>query len=93
MHQPQIVVHPLLETNEQFAEAIVPRPRALNDPPASKMSFVAGDSLTSTPDVRDVVPLPHRGRDHGEVISFVQAEVVGTQVGGPWPFDGDLIQG
>jgi hypothetical protein len=59
MHQPPIVLHPLLEADEEFPEPIVPSPCTFDDPATCWMSLTSRDALTAMAEVGGVVPF-HR---------------------------------
>ncbi len=75
MYQAEVVFHRFLEAGEEFPEPIVPRASTFHDPAACRMA-TPRDAFAATADVGDVAPVPDRGLDLGEVIPFVQTQVL-----------------
>jgi hypothetical protein len=76
MHQPSIVLHPLLKADEEFPEPIVPCAGAFDDPATCGMPSTSREAFAAMADVRGVMALPDRRLDLREVVPFVQAQVM-----------------
>jgi hypothetical protein len=77
MHQAPIVLHPLLEADEEFSKPVVPRTGALNDPAPRWMSPTPWGTFATMAEMGSVMPLPDRRLDHWEVVPFVETQMLG----------------
>lgn len=92
MHQPEIVFDTLLEADEQFAKAVMPRPGALDHPAPGWMALPLGNRLPAPPDVGRIPPRQGGCLNLGVVISFVQTQMLGCGRTGTRPLHDYRIQ-
>ncbi len=76
MHQPPIVLHPLLEADEEFPESIVPCAGAFDNPAARWMPPTLWATFAAMAEVGCIMPLPNRRVDLRVVVPFVQTQVL-----------------
>jgi hypothetical protein len=92
MHQPLIVLHPLLKADEEFAKPVVPCAGALDDPATRWMPPPAGHAFPAMAEVGGVVPFPDRGLNLWEVVPLVEAQVLRILRRRSRPPDGEAVQ-
>jgi hypothetical protein len=92
MHQPPIILHPLLEADEEFPESIVPCAGAFNDPAAGWMTPTLRGTFAAMAQVSDVMPLADCGLDLREVVPLVEAQVLLLLRRRSRPPDGETVQ-
>lgn len=76
MHQTEIVFTALLKAYEQLAKAIVPRRGTFDHPAAGWMTLVPRYFLPAPPDMRRIASHTDRRVDRGEVIAFIQTQML-----------------
>ena len=76
MHQPPIVLHPLLEADEKLSKSIVPCAGAFDDPAARGMPPTLRATFAAMAEVGRIMALPNGRLDLRIVIAFVQTQVL-----------------
>ena len=92
MHEPEIVLNAFFETDEELPESVMPGPGTLDHPAASWMAPGPREVLATVPDMGSIAARLHGHGNLGEVIPFVQAQMLGGVRGGAWPVYGHAIQ-